>query len=114
MKKSIIQYIDSIAALFILVILSASIVFGVFPLVDAVRSAQKAIDEEQIAQDVRLQRIIHKEVMHKEREHIARDESFIPKMPTEQEIIALIEVLERMADDRSVEARFAALDKDKV
>ncbi len=113
MKTFLTQYADRLAAALIMVMLVGVIFFGVVPLTDAIRDARIANEKERIAQDVLTQRIAQRNHVSKELATIAHTKD-IPTLPTEADIIALIEMLEQRADARGLTARFAALSEEQV
>lgn len=114
MNHIITQYTDRLAVIFIVLVIGVSVVFGIMPFVDALHEARRAIEEEHIAQDVHIQSTVHKERIRQEQKIIAENFALLPIVPTQTQIIALIELLEQMADERAITVRFAARTDDQI
>ncbi len=114
MNHFLAQYKDRLAVLGVGLIIIGSVTYGIVPLLHTVHKARSDIAEKNIAQEMLITRIAQKEHLIQQRDAILKNRAMIPVMPTEGQIITLIDHVERIAQERGVVIRFAALTDEAV
>lgn len=108
MREIITRNSDRIAVAVVAVALVLAVTFGVAPMYRTVRDAHAALERDRIAIDVRTDRIVKGHRATADRDAVLAASSRIVRLPSDADIVHLVEDLERAAEQREVSVTFTA------